>query len=268
MRSPVKYFGGKVRMMNEIKSHFPKDVNDLVFIEGFGGSASAILSKEINGVELYNDLDENVYSLFKVISDETLIHELKAKLDLTPYSRKLRAEFINDLKCEQTLIERAYKFLYVNRSSFNGNGGFTSDLNVRRGMSKAVADYLSIIEYLPQIHQRFSRVIVENLDIMDLLNKYCSDNIFYYLDPPYVHSVRKSKSKTRYNCEMSDEDHKNMIELVMSHKAKFLISGYDNELYDKLEDGGWHKHSFKSPHSDSIETLWWNYELDPHVQIL
>lgn len=259
MRSPIKYFGGKVYMMNEIKSHFPKGINDLVFIEGFGGGASSIFAKEPCGVEIYNDIDENVYSLFKVISDKLLFEELKNKLDITPYSRELRTEFIGDLKQEQSLVERAYKFLYVNRSSFNGNGGFTSNLHIRRSMSKAVSDYLSIIEYLPQIHQRFSRVIIENLDIMDLLKKYCADNIFYYLDPPYLQSTRKST--VRYKYEMSEKDHENMIEMLISHKAKFLISGYENELYNRLKKNGWNKHSFKSPSSDSIETLWWNYEL-------
>lgn len=126
-------------------------------------------------------------------------------------------------------------------------------------MSKSVSDYLSMVDYLPEIHQRFSRVIVEHLDIRNLLKKYNKKDIFFYLDPPYVHSSRKSTA--RYNCEMSDEDHKEMLNLLLTHNSKFLISGYDNPLYNILSERGWSKYSFKSPSSESIETLWWNYPL-------
>lgn len=77
MRSPIKYFGGKVYMMGEIQAHFPKDIKDFVFIEGFGGGGSAIFSKEPYGVEIYNDIDKNVYALFKVISNKELFSLFK-----------------------------------------------------------------------------------------------------------------------------------------------------------------------------------------------
>lgn len=260
MRSPIKYFGGKVYMMDEIQSRFPENIKDLVFIEGFGGGASALFSKDPYGVEIYNDIDRNVYALFKVISDCKLFKCFKNKLDVTPYSRDLRSEFILDLKQDIDILERAYKFFYVNRTSFNGSGGFTSNVSVRRGMSKAVSDYLSMIDYLPEVHQRFSRIIIEHLDIRELLKKYNKEDMFFYLDPPYVHSSRKSSA--RYNCEMTDEDHIEMLNILLSHKSKFLISGYDNDIYSILENKGWNKYSFKSPSSESIETLWWNYKVN------
>lgn len=45
-------------MMREIQAHFPKDIKDLVFIEGFGGGGAAIFSKEPYGAEIYNDIDK------------------------------------------------------------------------------------------------------------------------------------------------------------------------------------------------------------------
>jgi len=59
-------------------------------------------------------------------------------------------------------------------------------------MSKSVSDYLSMIDYLPQIHNRLSSVIVENRDIFELIPKYDSKETFFYLDPPYVHETRSS----------------------------------------------------------------------------
>ena len=129
-------------MTDEIISHFPKNYE--VYIEGFGGGASVLFTKDKDKLEIYNDLGQNVYSLFKVLSNKELFEQMKEKLDLTFYSADIRKEFIEDLKRNDlSLVDRAYKYFYVNRSSFNGVGGFSTTLLVRRNMSKSVSDYLS-----------------------------------------------------------------------------------------------------------------------------
>ena len=70
MHSPIKYYGGKSYMTNIIIEQFPKEYN--IYIEGFGGGASVLFSKPQNGIEIYNDLNENVYALFKALSDDEL----------------------------------------------------------------------------------------------------------------------------------------------------------------------------------------------------
>lgn len=269
MRSPIKYFGGKIYMYDELKKHFPKDFEELVFIDGFGGGGSVLFSKEPIGVEIYNDLDQNLYNLFKVLSDKRLFMEFKEKLDLLPYSRDFRSEFKKKLKEEYdklSEVERAVFYFYLNRTSYNGNGSFVTSINSRRNMSKSVSDYLSMVDYLPEIHQRISRVIIERLDICELLKKYNCEKIFFYLDPPYVWSSRKSKA--RYCCDMTDDQHKEMLNIILNHKAKFLISGYDNSIYNILTENGWKKYQFKSPLSDSVETIWYNYDVKKEKEFL
>ena len=256
MKSLVKYYGGKSYMTKIILDQFPKEYS--VYVEGFGGGASVLFEKEKTPLEIYNDLGENVYSLFKVISDKDMFQRLKEKMDLTFYSEELREEYKKDLKTELSLEDRAYKFLYVNRTSFNGVGGFSVTLLVRRNMSKSTSDYLSMIDNLPEVHNRLSSVIIEHKDIFDLLDKYDQENVFMYLDPPYVHFTRKSG--TRYEKELSDEDHQRLCERLLTYKGKVLLSGYDNEIY-KILDSKFNKLSFESPNSNSnsIETLWRNY---------
>ena len=257
MRSPIKYFGGKIYMQGEIQSCYPSNLYDYTFVEGFGGGASALFAKPPFWVEVYNDLDENLYALFKVLQDNELFAVFKSKLDLTPYSKQIRQEFKDSIKQDNIdLVTRAFMFFYINRTSFNGVGGFCTNLSVRRNMSKAVSDYLSMVDYLPEIHDRISRVIIEKLDILELLDKYNKPSIFFYLDPPYVHSTRKSTA--RYNVEMTDDQHRSMIEAIINHSGKSVISGYDNPIYDPLLDNGFNKKNFKSPSSESIETVWFN----------
>ena len=98
MKSPIKYYGGKSYMTNIIIDQFPKDYE--VYVEGFGGGASVLFQKEKTPLEVYNDLGENVYSLFKVLSDKDMFERLKEKMDLTFYSEEIRQEFKNDLRGE------------------------------------------------------------------------------------------------------------------------------------------------------------------------
>lgn len=257
MQSPIKYYGGKTYMVDIIKDNFPPNYD--IYIEGFGGGASLLFSKKPSPIEIYNDLEENVYSLFKVLSDRNLMEDMKGKLDLTPYSREIRAEFKEDLKrSDLSLVDRAYRFFYVNRASFNGVGGFSVTMLPRRNMMKNVSSYLSMIDNLEEFHQRLSSVLIEHLDILELLDKYDNENVFFYLDPPYVQSTRKSSQ--RYGVEMSDDDHMRFIEKCNSLKGKVLISGYDNPIYEGLT--GFEKVTFKSPNagSEATEVLWRNYE--------
>ena len=256
MKSPIKYYGGKSYMTNIIIDHFPKEYE--VYVEGFGGGASVLFQKEKTPLEVYNDLGENVYSLFKVLSDKDMFERLKEKMDLTFYSEEIRQEFKNDLRGELSLEDRAYKYLFVNRSSFNGVGGFSTTMIVRRNMSKSCSDYLSMIDKLPEIHNRLSSVIIEHKDIMALLDKYDNEKTFMYLDPPYVMSTRASSQK--YECDMTDEQHIAFVDRLTRCKCKWLVSGYDNSIYDVLTQN-FNKIEFKSPNSGSsaTEILWKNY---------
>lgn len=256
LKSPIKYYGGKSYMTKIIKSYFPCDYD--IYVEGFGGGASVLLSMDAKGIEVYNDLGENVYSLFKVLSDNDMFARLKERMDLTPYSEQIRNEFKTDLKGELSIEDRAYKFLFVNRASFNGVGGFSTTMIVRRGMSKSTSDYLSMIDGLPRLHERLSSVIIEHKDIFDIIDKYDRENVFMYLDPPYVKSTRKSN--TTYEVEMTDDKHKKLCERLLNYKGKCLISGYDSEIY-KILDEKYTKIEFQSPNSGSTatEVLWKNY---------
>ena len=261
--TPIKYFGGKSNMLNKILEHFPIEFN--TYIEPFGGSYSIGLAMENTPpVEIYNDLERNVYSLYKTLSDEVLFKEFKNKCDLIYYSDDLRKEFKLKLKNEDlTILERAFYFFYVNRTSHNGIGGFSKNIIVRRNMSKSVYDFLSSIDRLPEIHQRLSKVIVSNCDGLDLIKKYNKEDVFFYLDPPYEQSTR---TLTRYEVDMDNKKHIEFLNLVIESKSKMLISGYDCELYDILEKNNFIKIPFEVKtitgnfeQKTKIETLWKNY---------
>jgi DNA adenine methylase len=199
-----------------------------------------------------------------VISDKTLFDEFKEKCDLALYSEDIRKECKENLKRDDlSIVERAFNFFYVNRTSHNGVGGFSVNSYIRRGMSKSVSDYLSSIDKLMALHDRLSRVIVTNTDGIKLIEKHNNPNTLIYCDPPYEQSTRTS---TRYVVDMDNTTHQRFIDAVIKSKSKILISGYDCELYNQLVDNGFEKIQFEvktiggnfKPKT-KVETLWKNY---------
>ena len=243
MNTPIKYFGGKGTMFNDIIKHFPADIDYDMYIEPFGGSYSIGLKLDpIPKMEVYNDLDKNVYSLYKVISDKELFTLFKEKCDLALYSDDLRKEFKEQLKNEElSIVDRAFYFFYINRSSHNGVGGFSINPCIRRSLSKSISDFLSAIDRLPELHDRLSRVIVSNMDGVKLINRYSNPRTLIYCDPPYEQSTRTS---ARYKVDMDRDGHIRFLESVIKSESKIIISGYDCSLYDVLEKNGFKKTSF------------------------
>lgn len=264
MKSPIKYFGGKNGFANKILEYFPNNYEKMSYIEPFCGSAAMLFHKKRSQVEVINDLDNNIYSLFKVLIDKDLFIQFKDMCDITPYSEKLLKEFSQELKGDITIVERAYKFFYCNRVSYNGLGGFSSSGVVRRNMSKSVSDFLSAIDGLYDVHNRLSGVVVHNTDALRLIEKWDKENIFMYLDPPYALETRSSGG---YKHDMTDDDQNKFLETLLSIKsAKALVSGYNCDRYSILVDNGWKRIDMEIKTQNNnrvgkskIESLWFNY---------
>lgn len=266
MNSPIRYFGGKGNGLSKsIIEYFPKDYENMKYLEPFGGSGAILFKKKPSPVEIYNDLEHNVHALFKVLSNENLFEKFKRKCDLTYYSKDILDEFRESIKYDELSdLERAYKYFIVNRTAYNGVGGFSTALVVRRNMSKSISDYLSTIDRLTDIHQRLSKVLVHNTDAVELIEKYDEPNWLFYLDSPYHHDTRTS---VRYDVDMNNEQQKVYIDTLLNLKnAKCIVSGYDCKEYERLVDNGWTKISWevntqssKRESKTKIETIWINY---------
>ena len=206
MKAPINYFGGKHIMFKYIIEKFTHREKLDTYIEPFGCSYAISLNMPyIPPIEIYNDLEKNIYSLYKVLQDENMFKTFQRMCELSPYDDNLRKEYIDTLKTNTdiSILNRAYMFFYVNRTSFNGNGGFKINTYIRRGTSKSVSDYLSGVEHLEELHERLKNIIISNTNAIDLIERFNKENVFMYLDPPYVQSTRTSN--IRYEVDMNYE---------------------------------------------------------------
>lgn len=251
-RPLLRYHGGKFILADWIISHFPEHK---VYTESFGGGASVLLKKKRSYAEVYNDIDSEVVNLFKVCRQHGT--ELIRLLELTPYSRK---EFIESYNIDCDEIELARKTLIRSFMGFGsgiGKTGFRAASN-RSGTTPA-HDWVNYPEALKLTIKRLQGVIIENRQAIDIIKQHDSFETLHYLDPPYKKSTRFKGEKTDvYKFELSDEDHCKLLNEVFKFNGMFIISGYDNELYNDILTG-WKK-SIRKALADGakerIEVLW------------
>lgn len=282
LRSPIVWFGGKGNMVAKLLPLVPPHK---VYVEVFGGAAALLFAKEPSLIEVYNDIDEDLVNLFRVLRDREQFIQFWQKVMLTLYSRAER-EFCHrtyqEIDMSKDPVERAYRFFVAVRQSFSGkvlSGGWGYGVEESyRGMAGTVSKWLSIRDLLPQIHLRLQRVQIERNDWRKILQTYDTEETFFYLDPPYVPSVRKSGE---YKYEISEKDHEELVDYLLNLKGKWLLSGYPNEIYKRLENNGIKKIEFKTVCHGSgrtrlnkilgkgaalervprIEAVWFNYEV-------
>ncbi|HJO93147.1 MAG TPA: hypothetical protein QF753_07095, partial [Victivallales bacterium] len=80
-----------------------------------------------------------------------------------------------------------------------------------------------------------------------------------YCDPPYPLNSRKS-SKDRYNYELSDENHINLLKIIKSLDCDVLISSYKNSLYEEtLKNRNLKTYKSQTRRYTATEYLYMNY---------
>ena len=131
-------------------------------------------------------------------------------------------------------------------------------------MNGNVSEWLSAVEGLPAVHERLRRVVVENMPALDLIRREDGPATLFYCDPPYLHSTRTAQ-KAYGAFEMTEEQHRELLDVLRQCKGKVMLSGYPSPLYDEtLAD--WTRHTFDLPNQASgakvkdreTEVLWCN----------
>jgi DNA adenine methylase len=236
-------------------------------VEVFGGGGSLLLAKEPSPLEVYNDIHSGVVNFYRVLRDNQ--DELIAKLRLTPFSREEFYYCRDNWKSCTDPVEKARMWFTcaIQRFSGSGDGGWRYAIFPGK-KSNCVDSWHNNIERVLPVAARFASVIIEQRDFRKLLETYNHPDICLYLDPPYVPESRIGGSH-RYEFEMSVEHHREMLDMLIQHKGKILLSSYDNPLYQVLAEHGWTRIDYGVTASSlpktctgrlrsRMETLWLN----------
>ena len=255
LKSILKYPGAKNRLAPWICEYIPKHE---VYLEPFAGSLAILFNKQRSHIETVNDLDGEIVNFFRILRDRG--EELEHIIELTPFSRQ---EYKAAYEVSEDELERVRRFAVRCWMGFGcGNlyqNGFKSGKQAKSPNPARAWGELS--ETMRLATKRLQGVQIENLPAVELIERYNTEDVFIYADPPYLHGTRKNYL---YKHEMTDANHKELLDVLVRHKGKVLLSGYDNDMYNNTLQG-WNKVQ-KATIEDGgrarIETLWMNYEIE------
>ncbi len=204
--------GGKSLLAKRVIKRIPEHV---CYVEPFAGAAWVLFRKPESKVEVINDINKEVVTLYRCIQWhlEEFVRYFKWVLVSRDEFERLKKADPDTL----TDIQRSARFYYLQQAAFGGRiASPTFGYSVVRPTK---LNLLRIEEYLSAAHLRLSRVYVECLPYAEVISRYDGPGTFFYVDPPY------------WGCEgyygpgvFSRDDFSKLAAQLAGIKGKFLLS--------------------------------------------
>lgn len=214
--SPVApWLGGKRNLAKRLTAIIDR-IDCVTYVEPFVGMGGVFLRRSQRPrAEVINDRGRDVANLFRILQRHYV-----AFLDMLRFQLTVRAEFDRLVAVNpETLtdLERAARFLYLQRTAF---GGKVSGRNFGVARERPGRFNLTTLEpMLEDLHTRLAGVVIECLDWSDCIRRYDSPETLFYLDPPY------------WDCEgdygkalFSRADFARMAEQLAGIRGQFILS--------------------------------------------
>ncbi|MCU9850363.1 DNA adenine methylase [Defluviimonas sp. WL0024] len=188
----------------------------MTYAEPFVGMGGIFLRRTRRPrAEVINDRGRDVANLFRILQ-----RHYPQFLETLRFQLTTRAEFERLVATDPdtlTDLERAGRFLYLQRTAF---GGKVSGRNFGVSRDRPGRFNLTTLEpMLEDLHSRLAGVVIECLDYQDFLRRYDGPGTFFYLDPPYW------GCETDYGKALfAREDFARLAELLAGLKGRFLMS--------------------------------------------
>ncbi len=215
-------------------------------------------------VEVYNDLDREIVSLFEVLRCPVNSARLAELLQFTPFpGRKFQLAY----KPCGDVVEQARRTLcrafmgFGSDTASGAKSGFRANGN--RNTAHPARDWANYPTMVASFCQRLQGVVVESRDAVELMLQHDSPQTLHYCDPPYVHETRSAhvvRPGKGYRHEMSDEDHRRLAGSLAEMRGMVIVSGYRSALYDELYEG-WRvstRTALADGARERTEALWMN----------
>ncbi|TDM48596.1 DNA adenine methylase [Macrococcoides goetzii] len=236
----VKWAGGKQKIIKELVKRLPNEQEYDTYIEPFAGGA-ALLYKVKFKQAIINDLNLeliNTYEQIKKAPNE-LIKLLQTYKNTEEDFYRIRELDRNINFIDETSdIERAARFVYLNKTCFNGLYRVNSKGHFNTPFGRYKNDNYKNHEIIKVDSQFFNENNVEftNTDFEKVIQN-ADERTFIYLDPPYD-PISKTASFTGYtDLGFDREDQirlKSICDELSDKGVKIMISNHHTEFIYEL----------------------------------
>jgi DNA adenine methylase len=237
VRPVAGYFGGKRNLSKRLIERIRAVPHEL-YGEAFVGMGGVFLRRpERAKIEVINDRSKDVATLFRILQ-----RHYQAFLDQLKWQLTSRAEFERLVAVDPdtlTDLERAARFLYLQRTAFGGKLVGRNFGTSRTGPARF--DLTKLVPLLEDVHERLASVVIECLGFDEFLARYDRPGALFYLDPPYWGCERD------YGPGFERADFARLAAQLATLKGRFLLS-----LNDQPEI----RETFRAFQIDAVETTY------------
>ncbi|MCB2061629.1 MAG: DNA adenine methylase [Novosphingobium sp.] len=215
VRPVAPYIGGKRALAKRLVALIDGQPHDL-YAEPFVGMGGIFFRRTRRPrKEVINDISTDVVNLFRLLQ-----RHYQQLLDVLKWQVCSRAEFERLVGLDPsrlTDLERAVRFLYLQRTSFGGKVQ-GQHFGIAR-TNPARFDLTKLVPMLEDVHERLCGVDIERLPYAELIARYDTPGTLFYLDPPY------------FGCEtdygpgvFSEADFERLRALLEGLQGRFIMS--------------------------------------------
>ena len=268
LRAPLSWAGGKSQrngLCEWIAGNLPYT---RAYVEPFAGMLAVLLARRRSGVELVNDVDDNVVAFWRAVRDDC--DELCRRVEATPASRvDFNAAHAALTDPDTETMERAWALTVCLGQCFTPN---LERLTWRQNWATRTSRSLTwsrVPGRVGALADRLAGVVIEHRDALDVLECEVADpRTTIYCDPPYGASAARSAAAFY----VAGVDRPAMLDILRGAVAQVAVSGYPGDTWEALEGYGWHRSEMGllSPMSAMasdgdvalarrVEVLWTNY---------
>lgn len=185
IKPPLKWAGGKTRLLPALLKRVPKNIAELRYVEPFLGGGALFFALRPK-TAILGDLNENLIEALRAVRDQRdgVVHELRALVAAHSFETfQTTRELLSNPDLPADALAAA--FFYLNRTAFNGlyRVNKAGKFNVPFGKYKnpRILDEAMLVQVGDALHH--AQLFVSDFES---LTKGMGYGDFIYFDPPYV----------------------------------------------------------------------------------
>ncbi len=242
----VSYIGGKSKVGKFIVEFIPNDIEN--YIECFGGMYWTFFNMNLDSFQLlknviYNDINKLNVNVFHCIKEYDKFYDVIKNYQ--SQNEKMFYDFQKELFDVNFKIDPAIpdfniasRYVYLLTQVWSGTNCEKGKFIDLKGKYKSKFDTFKDKLINPKWQKYFNKInIIENLDFEELINRYDSENAYFYCDPPYYNLGEKYY----VNHDFKLKDHERLSKILKSIKGRFAISYYNfSQLHEWFPEDQYH----------------------------
>lgn len=234
MKPFIKWVGGKRHVINNhLKQYLPNKFN--TYIEPFVGGGALLFYLQPTKA-IINDVNNELITSYKVIKNKK--NKLKDLLDKYLENHCKDFYYLTRAKEFSNDVEIAARFIYLNKSGFNGLYRVNSNNKFNVPFNQKTKDQLHLYDEanLNEISRylKNNKIEIFNKDFEEIIAK-AKDGDFIFCDPPYDYDDSGFDSYTKNS--FGKEGQKRLAEtlkMLDQKNIKWMLTNHNTKLINEL----------------------------------